>query len=254
MNYQDIFVQANDGIVTITLDRPQVMNALSPRLIAELRTAIEQVAQDPTARVLIVTGAGKAFSAGADLKALATTASAGRFDPALAAQMEQDGKQIIHTLQTMPQVAIAMVNGACFTGALELLMAFDLMIAADTAQFGDTHCKWGLVPRWGMSQRLPHLVGILKARELSYTAQAIDAAEAQRIGLINRVVPAEKLVEETYAWAAVIKQNSAQAIAAMKQLYEAGMHTTLREGLNIEEKAQFTINDSAEQLKNFSKK
>ncbi len=251
MNYENIlYRQADNGVVTITLNRPDKMNALSPALVSELKEAAKQVAEDEKAKLLIVTGAGRAFSAGVDLQALNASIEGGQFK---ADQILIDGNEFIHTIQTMPKVAIAMVNGFTFTGATEFMLAFDLIYAAEEAKIGDTHAKWGIAPKWGMTQRLPQLVGILKARELSFTTQAVTGKEAERIGLVNKAVPLEKLETTVHEVAAQILDNSAQAVAAMKQLYHEGMHTTLREGLEIEYNAHFDIHDREEFLKEFKK-
>lgn len=248
MQFENLLYSQADGIARLTLNRPEKMNALSPQLVAELKTAAHHVAQDQSVKVLIVNGAGRAWSAGVDLQALNASIQGGQF---AADQILRDGNEFIHTLQTMPKVAIAMVNGFCYTGATELMLAFDLIYAAEESKIGDTHTKWGIAPKWGMTQRLPQMVGILKARELSFTAQPVSGREAERIGLVNRAVPLAELEATVNEVAHQILDNSAQAIAAMKSLYYQGMHTTLREGLNIEYEAQFAINDREEFLRNF---
>ncbi len=248
MTYQNLMYEQANGIAKITFNRPDKMNALSPALVQELKEATKQVAADSSIKVLIVTGAGKAWSAGVDLQALNESIQGGQFS---ADQILIDGNEFIHTLQTMPQVAIAMVNGFCYTGATEFMLAFDLVYAAEEAKIGDTHSKWGIAPKWGMTQRLPQMVGIMKARELSFTAQPVTGKEAERIGLVNRAVPLAELEATVNEVAAQILGNSAQAIAAMKSLYYQGMNTTLKEGLEIEYNAQFEINDREEFLRNF---
>lgn len=248
MNYQDILISKENQIAKITLNRPNVLNALSPNLVAELKEATLEIANDSNIKVLIVTGAGRAFSAGVDLQALNESINGGQFD---ADQILIDGKAFIDTIQTMPQVAIAMVNGFCFTGAMEFMLAFDLIYAAEDAKIGDTHAKWGIAPKWGMTQRLPQLVGILKARELSFTTQAVLGKEAERIGLVNRAFPADILEKEVYQIAEQILTNSAQGIAAMKSIYYQGMMRTLQEGLEIEYNAKINITDREQFLKDF---
>lgn len=248
MEFQDILFQKTRGIVKITLNRPSVLNALSPNLVQELKIAAEQVAKDLSAKVLIVTGAGKAFSAGVDLQALNESIKGGQFS---ADQILKDGLELMHTLATMPQVSIAMVNGHCYTGAMELMMGFDLIYAADEAQIGDTHAKWGIAPKWGMTQRLPQLVGILKARELSFTTRAVSGQEAEKIGLVNQSVPLAELENYVSEVAQKIEGNSAQTIAAMKKLYYEGWLSTLREGLELEQQSHFIINDREEFLRAF---
>ncbi len=249
--YKDIIFIKEHQIARIFLNRPNALNALSPNLVAELKQAAANVADDPSIKVLIVTGEGRAFSAGVDLKALNESIQGGQFS---ADQILKDGNDFIHTLHTMPQVAIAMVNGFCFTGATEFMLAFDLIVAADEAQIGDTHTKWGIAPKWGMTQRLQQKVGILKAKELSFTAKAISGKEAERIGLVNKSVPLIDLAQTVDEMAAEIMKNSAQTIAAMKQLYNEGSMTTLKEGIQLESDAKISITDRQEFLRDFENK
>jgi len=139
------------------------------------------------------------------------------------------------------------------TGATELMMFFDLIIASEDAKIGDTQAKWGILPKWGMSQRLPRLVGTLKAKELSFTCKPITGIEAERIGLVNKAVPVDDLDQTGIEMANAIIQNSAQTIAALKHLYNEGMDTTLAEGLRIESEFITDITDRTEFLRGFEK-
>ncbi|WP_394996451.1 enoyl-CoA hydratase/isomerase family protein [Emticicia sp.] len=250
MNYQDIIVERQESIAIISLNRPAALNALSPNLIRELKLALQEIARDNSCKVLIVKGAGRAFSAGVDLKAMNESLVGGQFT---ADEILQDGNQIAKILRTMPQPAIALVHGHCYTGATELMMFFDLIIAAEDAKIGDTHAKWGILPKWGMSQRLPRLVGVLKAKEMSFTCKPITGKEAERIGLVNRAVPLEDLEKTGMEMANEILQNSAQTIAAFKHLYNEGMNTTLADGLKIESEYLIEITDRTEFLRGFEK-
>lgn len=255
MTYQDILVDTTDRITTITLNRPAVMNAISPNLMRELKEAIHAVSQDNTCNVLIVKGAGRAFSAGVDLKALTDSSGTpgianGEFT---ADDLTNDANDIARLLLTMPQPAIAVVHGHCYTGATELMMLFDLVVAADDAKIGDTHAKWGILPKWGMTQRLPRLVGVMKAKELSFTAKPITGKEAERIGLVNRAVPLADLDQTVQELAQAILGNSAQTIAAMKHLYNEGMATTLADGLALESAFTTHVTDRTEFLNDFDK-
>lgn len=250
MDFRDIIYEKQGRVCWIKLNRPKVLNALSPNLVLELKHAFLDVYKDDNIRVVVMTGEGRAFSAGVDLKEMNKSIQGGNFT-------EEDiidiGREVINLIQTMPKVAIAMVNGYCFTGALELVLPFDLIVAAEEAKLGDTHTKWGIAPRWGMTQRLPQLVGILKAREMSFTAKTVSGKEAQRIGLVNRAVPLKDLKATVEELAEDIMKNSQQAIAAMKSLYYQGSHTTLRDGLEIEAEAEFEITDKEETLRSFAK-
>jgi enoyl-CoA hydratase len=248
--YQEIIVSQDGPIAKIVMNRPSALNALSPLMVKELSEAARAIAQDPEIRVLILTGAGRSFSAGVDLKKLSENIVGGQFT---SDDFLQFGVEFIDTIQAMPQVTIAAVNGYCYTGATELMLAFDLIWASEDAQIGDTHTKWGIAPKWGMTQRLPQRVGLAKAMELSFTAQPVSGTEAARIGLVNRAVPAAELDAAVALLAKQILANSAQTIAGMKQLYNYGAKNTLREGLENEINVQLDITDRAETLRNFKK-
>jgi enoyl-CoA hydratase/carnithine racemase len=249
MEYQNIIVEQGP-ITIITLNRPDALNALSPDMVQEFKAALKEVKADKECKVLIVKGAGRAFSAGVDLKAMNESLVGGKFT---ADQILKDGNEISDTLRSMPQPAIAQVHGHCYTGAMELMMFFDLIVASEDAKIGDTHAKWGILPKWGMTQRLPRLVGSLKAKEMSFTCKPVTGVEAERIGLVNKAVPLEELDYTVLQLANDILQNSAQTIAAIKHLYNEGLDTTLAEGMKIESKFNTDITDRTEFLRGFEK-
>jgi len=246
--FEHIAYLQNGPILAIIFNRPEVMNALNPKLINELLEAFTIASADEEVKAVIVTGAGKAWSAGIDLKALHKGIDAGDFD---AAKINEAGIAIIQLIQTMPKPVIAAVNGHCYTGAMELMMAFDCIIAAEEAMIGDTHAKWGLIPRWGMTQRLSQLVGPIKARELSFTCEPISGKEAAKIGLVNKAVPLKQLDEAVNELVKKMLKNSSQTIAAMKGLYQQGEQGTLSEGLKLEQTIDLSITDRADFLKDF---
>jgi len=248
-DYKYVTYHQNGPIAVIILNRPEAMNALNPQLIVELRKALTEVAKDEDAEVLIVTGAGKAWSAGIDLKAMNAGIEEGIFT---SDKILRDGEEIIRLLTTMPIPTIAAVNGYCYTGAMELMMCFDIVIAANEAKIGDTHAKWGVLPKWGMSQRLSQLVGPMKARELSFTCEPISGEEAERIGLVNKAVPLADLDDTVSDMVNKILKNSSQTIAAMKHLYFTGEQTTLKEGLQAELDYDVAITDRVAFLRDFS--
>jgi enoyl-CoA hydratase/carnithine racemase len=251
MVHENIIYQKEEGVAKIIMNRPAVMNALSPAVLLELKAAVEEAGKDDDVWVIVLTGAGRAFSAGADLISLGERKlQGGRVGPAL----DEPANALINTIQTIPKVVVAMVNGYCFTGALEIVLGCDLVIASEEAKFGDTHVRWGVRPSWGMSQRLPHSIGIVKAKELSFTADTITAEEAERIGLINMAVPADKLDEIVQRLAKKIMSNSREAVAAIKYLYNRGMGDTLKKGLALEAQSEFVITDTEERMKAFRKK
>jgi enoyl-CoA hydratase len=250
MAYETIIYQAGGGIGRITLNRPQAMNAITPDMLKELKSVVLEAGKDSDVKVIVLTGAGRAFCAGVDLKALG--------DQKLVNGMVGDildvpARELINAIRSVHIPVICLVNGFCFTGALEIMLACDIVIAAEDAKIGDTHAKWGLRPTWGMSARLPRRVGYLKAREISFTAEAITGKEAERIGLINMAVPADRLEEALQGMAKKIMGNSAQSIAAYKQLYNANESMTLDGSLELEFGSDFEITDSLERLSAFIK-
>jgi len=251
MTYENVIYQKKEGTVRITINRPQAMNALNPETLSEIEAAVQEAGKDKEVGVIVLTGAGRAFSSGVDLVSVGDRKlEKGR----VGAILDDPARKLIETIQSVPKVVIAMVNGYCFTGALEIALGCDLIIASEQARLGDTHVRWGFRPSWGMSQRLPRTIGLLKAKQLSFTADAIPAQEAERIGLINMAVPAEKLEETVQELARKIMGNSLETIAAYKQLYNRGMRDTLEKGLTLEAESEFDITDTEERVKDFRKK
>ena len=250
MEYQHIIVEKQEAIQIITLNRSASLNALTPLMLSELKHAFTAISADTSCKVVILKGSGRAFSAGVDLKAMNESLVGGQFTQN---QIIEDGNELEKIIRTMPQPAIAQIHGHCYTGATELMMYFDMVVAAEDTKIGDTHAKWGIMPTWGMTQRLARLVGLNKAKELSFTCKPISGIEAERIGLINRAVPLEELEKTVLELANDILQNSAQTIPALKHLYNAGFYTTLSEGLKIETNFKTEITDRAEFLKAFEK-
>jgi enoyl-CoA hydratase/carnithine racemase len=248
--YETILYQAENGIGRIIFNRPQAMNAITPTMLKELKTAVLEAGNDKDAKVIVLTGSGKAFCAGVDLKALGDRKlTRGKVGDIL----DIPARDLINAIRTVPKVVIALVNGFAFTGALEILLACDLAIASEDAKIGDTHAKWGLRPTWGMSARLPRRVGFLKAKELSFTADAITGREAERIGLINQAVPADKLEEALQTMVKKIAANSPQSIAAYKSLYNDNESMTLDRSLQLEFSTEFQIDDTLNRLGGFKK-
>lgn len=251
MNYNNILYEVSEGIAWITLNRPQKLNSLSPEMIKEWTDALQAAAQDSKVRIIIVTGAGRAFCTGLDLTSLGqVTLENGEVGKEIIAA----GIDLISAMQDCSQPVIAMVNGYCYTGGFELLYGFDLIVAAEETQFGDTHAKWGIRPSWGLSQRMPRVLGIMRAKELAFTCRTFSAAEAKELGLVNRVVPGDKLKDETAALARQIMKNSPQAIAAIKDLYNKGMQMSLQDGLQYEQDTHYVIEDTNERIFGFKKK
>lgn len=216
------------AIARLTFERRAQLNALSPLLIDEALDVAKAVAASD-ARVLIVSGAGRSFSAGVDLKAV----SAPEYTREVARRFSEQARTLALTLETMPQPVIAQVSGHCFTGGLELALACDLIVASDDALFCDTHGKLGLRPGWGLSQRLPRRIGIMRAKEMSFTGRRVGAEEALRHGLILEHVPLPYLADRVTALAEAIAACDVSSIAAYKTLYRAA-DTGLDDGLMFE--------------------
>ncbi len=214
-----------NGVAVLTLNRPDKLNALTVTMFRELREHVAALRGDASIACVVLRGAGKCFSAGHDLADIAT----GEEVPSRGWHSET-----LRLLEKLPQPVIAAVHGHCYTGALEVALACDFIVAADNARFGDTHAKWALTPIWGMSQRLPRRVGIATAKRLMFTADMIDAAEAMRIGLAEFVVPAATFDAEIAALAARITANSAFTHRANKRLLDTTDAMHLDAGLQWE--------------------
>lgn len=247
----EIESHTSSGRLTLTLNRPESLNALTPTMLDALSAEIDRAANDDSIGVVVITGAGRAFSAGVDLKSLGERIIE---NGAVGPVFDVPGRVLLGRIETVPKVVIAQVNGFCFTGALELALACDLIVAAAEAKFGDTHAKFGIRPSWGMSQRLPRRVGMLKARELSYTAQTFDGTEALAIGLANLAPPRNELEAVVDGLCQQILVNSRGAVAAYKNLYRFTEGMRLDEGLDYEAKTDFVIDDSQSRIDSFSKR
>jgi enoyl-CoA hydratase/carnithine racemase len=188
-----------DGVATLTLNRPEKLNALTVEMFVELRSHIEALAEDESVACVVLTGAGRSFCAGNDLGSIA----AGAKPPAPNYQAET-----IDALEALPQPTIAKIRGHCFTGGLELALGCDLLVSTRSALLGDTHGQWGLVAFWGMTVRLPERLGVAKAKELMFTARRIPGSEAEAIGLVNRAVGDDELDDTVEEMAAAIVANS----------------------------------------------
>jgi enoyl-CoA hydratase len=236
-----------EGVATLSLNRPEVLNALSPALFVELRAHLDALREETeSVGCVVLRGEGRSFSAGNDLKAI----EAGENPPSRHFQAET-----IDGLEQLPQPVVASVRGHCYTGALEVVLGCDLLIASDTAKFADTHGKWGMSPTWGMSQRLPRRVGPLVAKELMLTGRTVSGEEAVRLGLANTCVADEALDAHTAEVAAQIAANSWFTLRMDKQLVAAGLERPLSEGLAYERaESPGAGPDMQERLKGFGRK
>jgi enoyl-CoA hydratase len=229
MSYDNLLVDIANGIARVTINRPDKLNALNDTVIAELGTAMEQIGRDPAAKGVIITGSGsKAFVAGADIAELSRQ---GPFDGKARALV---GQGVFRRIERSGKPVIAAVNGFALGGGCELAMACHVRIAAESAKFGQPEAKLGIAPGYGGSVRLPRLVGKGRALELLLTGQMIDAAEAYRIGLVNRVVPGDQLLEEAEKMLRTMLENGPLALRVCIEAVDSALETTLDEGLLLE--------------------
>jgi len=224
MNQELVKVARDDGIATVMLNRPEKLNALNRALRGEFCAAMIELGADPAVAVVIVTGAGRAFSAGLDLNELGAEGL-----------RETGGVTFISVVERMDAPVIAAVNGFAVTGGFELALACDIIIASETAQFADTHARVGVMPGGGMSARLPRAVGVRKAKELSLTGNYLSAREAERLGLVNRVVAPDRLMAEAGETARQIASADRRVVRQMKKLINLATEAPLADGLRIEQ-------------------
>jgi enoyl-CoA hydratase len=251
MEFHNIVLEKKEHVATITLNRPKVRNALDVETLLEMGAAVEDVDNDLDVRVVLITGAGTAFCSGADLGGIAGLADKPR-DYFL-----RLWNRVFSAIDNMSKPVVAIVNGTALAGGLELVMACDLAIASEDARFSDQHANYGLVPGGGGSQRLPRLIGIRKAKELLYTGDWLSSAEAERLGLINKVAPVNKLKEATNELVAKLLSKSPMALKTVKRLVNYGMETNLAAGLEMElvgAIAHSTTEDLAEGITAFMEK
>jgi enoyl-CoA hydratase len=250
MPYQNILVETRKRTGLITLNRPQRMNALSDALAAELRDALDALDGDPDVSVIVITGNDKAFAAGADIGAMA------EWDYAKVYGDDYITRDWEH-LRRVRKPVIAAVAGYALGGGCELAMACDLIIAADTAKFGQPEITIGTMPGMGGTQRLPRAIGKAKAMEWCLTGRMVDAAEAERAGLVARVVAPDMLLDEALAVAAKIGSFSLPVVLKIKEAVNRAFESSLSEGLLFERRefhATFALEDRKEGMRAFVEK
>lgn len=243
MEFKNIIFEKSQGVATITLNRPEALNAFSSEVIDEVLRAIEDVKSDKDIRVLVLTGAGeKAFSAGADIKAMSgMTALKAR-------ELSLMGEKLCTALENLDMPVIAGINGYALGGGMEVAMACDLRIASETARMGQTEINIGLIPGWGGTQRLTRLVGMTKAKELVFTGKIIDAKIAEQLGILNMVVPQDKLKETLKQFATELASKAPVALKVAKALITKGANISLESALELEREG-FGVVGSTEDLK-----
>ena len=228
MVYQSVTLATDGEIATLTVNRPDKLNALNAATMAELGTAIDEVRSRDDISGLIVTGAGRAFIAGADISELATETAVS------ARALAIEGQRIFRRFETSRKPVVAAVNGFALGGGCELALACHIRIASEQARFGQPEVKLGICPGYGGTQRLARLVGKGRALQLLLTGETIDAAEAYRIGLVNRVVAAEALIRSATGMLRQILANGPLAVAACIEAIDLGIDMPLEGGLALE--------------------
>ena len=230
MAFENVRYEKDGHIVRLTLNRPEALNAINQGVIEDLNDACEAIEKDREVRVVILTGEGRAFSAGADLKALEGNSESGDVNN----EFLRFWHKTFNRFEDLPVCTIAAINGFALAGGLELVMCCDLAILSQEAQIGDQHANFGLVAGGGNTQRLPRAIGMRKAKEIMYLGDWISPQDALSFGLVNKVVPADKLEEEVMALAMKLCEKSPMATATVKRLINKGMQVDLHSGLEME--------------------
>jgi len=228
MEFKNLLIEKNEGICTVKINNPKSLNALNAEVLSDIEGAFDQLKDDNEVSVVILTGEGKAFVAGADIAYMKDLSVLD------AKKFGEDGSRIFRKIETLDKVVIAAVNGFALGGGCELCMACDIRIASTKAKFGQPEVGLGITPGFSGTQRLPRLVGLGIAKELIYTGNVIKAEEAYRIGLVNKVVEPEALIEEAYSMAKKIKSNARTAVKYCKESINKGVETDIETAISYE--------------------
>lgn len=229
MEYNNILLQKEDRIAVVTINRPNVLNSLNDETVSELHQCLREIGKEGQIRVMILTGAGeKAFVAGADINELKACDALSGYRKTIS------GQRLLYHIENMEQVVIAAVNGFALGGGCELAMACDIRIASENAKVGQPEVNLGIIPGYGGTQRLARLVGRGKAKELIFTGDMVDAKEAYRIGLVDKVVPSAELLKTAREMAGKIVSKGPLAIKAAKRAINLGLDVDLKSGCDYE--------------------
>ncbi len=225
-----VLLEVENGVARVTLNRPDKLNPLDRLTVAALLDIVERLESDPSVRVVLIAGGGKAFSAGGDLEGYL-----GLYRDGLAFQRFLDDFQSLNRqIEESGKIYIAEVSGICVAGGLELILACDVVIAAEDAKIGDCHVNFGQLPGAGSSQRLPRAIGSLRAKHLIYTGRLLSGTKAEEIGLVTMAVPADALAETTQAFIEQLLASSTIGLSGAKHLINEGLKGTLEAGLDFE--------------------
>lgn len=257
MDFQTLIFEKKAGVARITLNRPQVLNALNPPLITELKAALGDVQEDGAVRVVVLRGAGRAFCAGLDLKFAEECFDAGDLD---SLRFIERNKDLLDMMEGLTKPIVAAVHGYAVTGGFVLAYFSDIVIASEDAIFQDTHCRWGLVPAWYEAQRMARVFGIFRGKALLFTSDQITAREAQEMGFVYKVVPQGKLEEAVDELAGKLLKQSPAALSIVKAEINRGMKVDWATALKISEElrrditAGFITPEAKERLRAFREK
>ena len=252
MTYETLLYEKADGIAKVTLNRPEALNALNSTVYNELYDVFESIENDDEVRVVIITGSGeKAFAAGSDVAEMAN------MDPIAAQKFMATIRKASDRIYNLTKPVIAAISGYALGGGCELAMCCDLRLASEKARFGQPEINLGLIPGASGTQRLPRLIGVAKAKEMIYLGDMIDAATALNLGLVNKVVPPESLMDEAMEWAKKLASKSSPVLAMAKMAINTGIDTDINSGLNMEARCDalcFATEDQKEGMKAFLEK
>ena len=255
MSQPQILYEIADRVAVVTLNRPEVMNAFGGTMREDLLKLLQHAEGDKSSRCVVITGAGKAFCAGGDVASMAEMQA--KNDASAIPQRMKIGAQVVNLIRSMTKPVIAAVNGAAAGAGMNLALACDIRIAAQSARFSESFVKIALVPDWGGTYLLTQLVGTAKAMELMMSGDRIDAAEALRIGILNRVCPDETFRAEVMTFARQLASGPADTLAHIKHATYVGVAGTLSDALKYEEHAQeavFLSDDAREGMRAFLEK
>ncbi|MDB9822514.1 enoyl-CoA hydratase-related protein [Deltaproteobacteria bacterium] len=232
MDYNNILFSVEGNVAVLKFNRPKALNAVNPDVFHEVNDALERIEEDRSIKVLILTGEGdKAFVAGADISHMID------LSPLQAKEFSRNGQDLLFRLEKLPIPVIACVNGFALGGGCEIAMACDFIYASENAKFGQPEINLGLIPGFGGTQRLSRLVGKAMAKEICMTGAMISARDAKDMGLVNKIIPQDKLWEETVKTANIIAEKGKVALKTIKDCIERGYDVDLRDGCYMESDA-----------------